>query len=263
MPVPGAEDIRWLEGGLEDVGRFENELRAADVVVHLAAATGKADRATHFRVNVEGTRTLLEHTRRAGVSRFLFVSSIVVRYAIRPNYHYAEAKEAAEQLVRSSGLRYAIVRPTIVAGPGSPVVDGLARLAGLPLLPIFGDGRPRVQPIHVDDLALFLGDVLAGDRFAGETLEFGGPEILGIEELLRRLCRARFGRDPRVAHIPFALVAAPLRLLEAVAPGLAPFTLGQLALFRNDGTILPNDLYEGRRAKLKTVDEMLSRRAER
>jgi NADH dehydrogenase len=252
-------EIRWVRGGLEDAERFEHEMGGVHAVVHLAAATGKAHRATHLRVNVDGTRALLECARRAGVERFLFVSSIVVRYAQRARYHYAEAKELAEALVRLSGLRCSIARPTIVAGHGSPVMEGLARLASLPVVPVFGNGATRVQPIHVDDLAVFLLDIVREDRFSGEVFEFGGPQILSIEKLLGRLCRARLGREPRVLHVPFGLVVPALGLLEAVlGPGRMPVTPGQLSLFRNDGTIQPNELYERRRSSLKSLDEMLA-----
>ena len=183
--------VRALEGELADIDRYQPELTASDCIVHLAAATGKLRPADYFRINVVGTNNLLERAKQCGVRRFLFVSSIVVRYRNKDDYYYAQSKEKAEQLVRESGLEYAIVRPTIVAGAGSGVLAGLEKLATLPVMPVFGDGRTRVQPIAVEDLADFLVMILERELFSGGTFEFGGPEVLTIEHLLSRLCHLR------------------------------------------------------------------------
>ena len=260
--------VRTLEGSLADIDRYPSELAAADCVVHLAAATGKLQPADYFRINVVGTNNLIERAKqcgveRGGVKRILFVSSIVARYANKDRYYYAQSKEKAEQIVRESGLRHTIVRPTIVAGEGSGVLTGLERMAGMPRIPVFGDGRARVQPIAVEDLAEFLAMIIERDLFSGGVFEFGGPEILTIEDLLCQICRARFAREPRVVHIPFGLVAPPLKLLEKCAYSRLPVTLGQLAVFRNDGVAETNPLFEERRPQMKSVADMLQRPASR
>lgn len=253
--------VRTLEGGLADIDRYQRELTDSDCIVHLAAATGKLQPADYFRINVVGTNNLLERAESCGVKRILFVSSIVVRYANKDRYYYAQSKQQGEQLVRESGLQYAIVRPTIVAGEGSGVFTGFEKLAGLPRIPVFGDGRARVQPIAVEDLAEFLALILERELLRCGVFEFGGPEVLTIAELLKKICRARFAREPRVIHIPFGLVAPALKLLESMAYSRLPVTLGQLAVFRNDGAAESNALFEERRAQMKSVDEMLLARA--
>lgn len=255
--------VRTLEGSLADIDRYQTELTAADCVVHLAAATGKLQPSDYFRINVVGTNNLVERAKQCGVKRLLFVSSIVARYPNKDCYYYAQSKEKAEQIVRESGLQHAIVRPTIVAGEGSGVLAGLEKMAGMPRIPVFGDGRARVQPIAVEDLADFLALILERDLFSRGMIEFGGPEVLTIEDLLRRICRARFEREPRVVHIPFGLAAPALKLLESMAYCFLPVTLGQLAVFRNDGAAESNALFEERRPHLKSIADMLRRPAPR
>lgn len=252
---------RTLEGSLADIDRYPAELAASDCVVHLAAATGKLRPEDYFKINVVGTNNLVEQAKECGIKRFLLVSSIAARYANKDRYYYAQSKEKAEQIVRESGLKSTIVRPTIVAREGSGVIAGLEKLAGMPRIPVFGDGRAPVQPIAVEDLVDLLAMILERDLFFGEVLEFGGPEVLSVEDLLRRICRERHRREPRVAHIPFGLVALPLMLAEKIAHSRLPVTLGQLAIFRNDGTARSNRLFEERRAQMKSVAEMLRRPA--
>lgn len=249
--------VKLVPGSLFDTARYERELASAECVIHLAAATGKAPAEEHFRVNVEGTRTLTTCCRKLGVPRFLHVSSIAVRFPDKKNYYYAQSKERAEEIVRSSGLRYAIVRPTMIAGEGSPVVAGLSRLASLPIIPVFGDGRTLIQPIHVRDLVEFILLILDRDLFAGETFELGGPEVISIEDFLKQIRRRRTGAAPKTVHLSLGLLIPVLTLLEKLFYSLLPLTVGQLSSFRYAGTIEKNRLFEERLPYLKTTDEML------
>lgn len=247
--------VRVVRGDLLDPAAYRDALGECDVVVHLAAATGNASRATHHRDTEQATTALCDAARAAGVSRLLLVSSVAVSFPDRSGYPYALAKERAEHLVAESGLRHMIVRPTIVLGPDAPVLRSLTTLATLPVIVVLGSGRARVQPVAVTDLAHEIAAILREDRFANETMTLGGPEVISIEELLRRIRRAHRRRGGAVLHLPLALLAGPLRLLEAVGLGrLLPVTAGQLSSFRFDGTAadtLPRPGFAG-------VDAMLA-----
>ncbi len=249
---------RFLRADLADPSSYEKELASADCVIHLAAQTGKAPPREYFRVNVEGTRKLVETCRRLGVPRFLHVSSIAVKFPEKTRYFYAQSKEESEAIVRSSGLRFTIVRPTMILGRGSPVWTGLARLASLPVIPVFGEGRTKIQPIHVEDLVDFLMALVERDRFHGEILELGGPETISIEDFLRRPQERLRGGGSRVAHLPLGLVIPVLTVLEKLIYAALPITVGQLSSFRYDGTIETNSLFEERAAQLKTIDQMIA-----
>ena len=250
-------NFRFVRGSLLEVEKNERELAGVDTVVHMAAMTGKARPGDYFRVNVEGTRALVRLSQRLGVRRFLFISSIAVRFPDKSRYYYAQSKELAEELVRGSGLQFAILRPTIVLGQGSPGGEALARLARGAITVILGSGRTRVQPIHVDDLVDFIFAILDRDMFERETLELGGPEVITIEELLRKMHRLWHRSNGLVLKIPLAPLLPVLAILETVAYGSLPLTVGQLSSFRYDGTIKTNRLFEERLAGLKTIDQML------
>jgi NADH dehydrogenase len=250
-------NLTFIRGSLFDPTVYHRYLSSTDCVIHLAAATGKARPEEHFHVNVEGTRLLLEQCRRLQVSRFLHISSIAVRFPDKSRYYYAQSKELAEQIVRSSGLRYTILRPTIIVGPGAPAWAGLVKLAGLPVIPVFGDGKTLLQPIHIDDLLDFIFSILDSDLFDCQTLDLGGPQAIAIEELLRKIRLLLYRSQPRTVHIPLALVIPFLSLLETWFYSLLPVTVGQLASFRSDGTIQKNRLFEERCHRLKTIDDML------
>lgn len=251
-----APNVGWLRGDLLHDGDWTAALRDSDTILHLAAATGKLPADHIRRTNVEATRRLLELARDAGVRRFLFVSSIAARFANAPHYHYAASKREAERLVATSGLRTLIVRPTMVLGGDSPIGRSLRTLAAAPVLLLFGNGRSRIQPIHVDDLARVLLDLALDAEFDGRTVEVGGPEAVSIEAFLRRLHHAIRGGEPRTLHLPVPPLRTLLALVERVSVDLVPFTAGQLATFTNDG-IIEHGGCESGDARLHDVESMV------
>jgi nucleoside-diphosphate-sugar epimerase len=254
----GPVDPALVRGDLLSPGTYQAALAGTDVVVHLAAATGKLPPAEYHRVNVDGTRALLQASQRDGRPRFVFVSSIAAGFPATARYPYADSKREAEELVAHSALPYAIVRPTMVAGPGSPVLAGLARLAALPVIPAFAGARAQVQPILVDDLACLIADVVESGA-GSATYEFGGPETLSLRDLLGLLHRRLRRSSPRFVPIPVTVVIPILAVLERLALRAVPVTVGQLATFRFDGTATPNPLWEARRARLTGIEEMVAR----
>lgn len=236
---------------------YASALRGVDTVLHLAAATGKATPEEHFRSNANGTECLVEQCRAAGVARLLFVSTIAVKFPDKRRYPYAQAKERAEGLVRGSGLSFVIARPTILVGPGAGVLAGLQKLAALPLIPVFGSGRVRVQPLWVDDFIEFLVEILEQSSFDGETVELGGPDPLTIEELLQEVRTVATGRRGPTLHLPLGLVVPFLSAVEAVGFRGLPVSVGQLSSFRFDGTIEGSRWFDRRRQTLKDTRQML------
>ncbi len=252
-----SERLEVVTGDLLQPETYAAALPRCDTVLHLAGLTGKASSSEMFRINRDGTRRLLEACRPNGVRNFLFVSSIAARWNAA-HYPYAEAKRQAEAAVAGSGLRFTIIRPTPVFGPRSAIWNSLSRLARLSISPIFGHGRTLLQPIHVEDLAECLVDLVADDRFAGETFEVGGPEAISIEGLMRRM-RQAYGRRPdRIVHLPLGVIQGVLAFFEPWFLGLLPFTAGQLSTFAHDGSIMPSAFVRARQARMKSVADMIA-----
>jgi nucleoside-diphosphate-sugar epimerase len=253
------EGVTAVVADLLDADAYRHALAMCDTVIHVAAATGRTAPREHNRVNAEGTGRLVAECHRAGVRRMLFTSTIAVTFPDTTAYDYAQSKIRAEAAVRASDLRFTIVRPTIILGRGSANLAAFDRLAGLPIIPVFGNGRSRVQPILGDDLAAFIAEIVERDRFDGETLEFGGPVVLTVEELLQAIRRARTGSSGRTFHLPLRLTLASLRAVRSLGlEALLPVSAGQLSVFRFDSTAQANTLYDSRRDTLAGLERMLS-----
>ncbi len=265
--TPG--NIEVVEADLLDTTSYQDLLKEVDSVIHMAALTGKVKPRDYSKVNAYGTMLLLDRCKSAGVKNFLFISSIAVAFKNKHRYFYAHSKEQAENYVKSSGLNFTIVRPTMIMGKGSPVFEGLSRLAGLPAIPVFGKGDTLIQPIYVEDMAKALRQVEETSRYHGEILEVGGPEKLSIEDFMKKVAHARrddenqHNNDPRTLHLPVGLIVFFLSILERVVYGLLPLTVGQLASFRNDGTAEKNTLTSKLFPFMKGMDEIIKKSLEK
>jgi NADH dehydrogenase len=255
-----AGNAEVVRGDLEDPRAYASWLDANTTVVHAAAVTGTARPKEYEAVNVRGLARLLETCEQRGVRRFLHLSTIAVCYPDLEDYPYARSKFEAEALVRSSGLDYTIVRPTVVLGPRSAPLQNLLRLAAGPALLIPGTGRARLRPIDLDDLLEILLGIVRTSRFQRETFDLGGPEALSCEDFLRRIRRAVRGSEGPVIRLPLGLLLPCIRALERVWPGVPPVSAGQFAVFRFDGVGRSDESLTALAPRL--VDAMLARALE-
>jgi nucleoside-diphosphate-sugar epimerase len=189
----------------------EAALAGAAAVVHCAYATRETDLERARRVNEDGTRMLLERSRRAGVPRMIFVSTVAAA-ADAPSY-YARSKHALEQLFDPA--RDAIVRPGLVVGAGGhglfqQLLDNMRRLR---VVPLFGGGRQPLQTVHVDDLCEGIARVLERDLSGAFNIAEPDPPTLG--DFLRAMA-ARLGIRCAFVSLPFAPMLAGVRALESM-----------------------------------------------
>jgi uncharacterized protein YbjT (DUF2867 family) len=165
-----------------------------------------------FEGAVGRSAALLAAAREAGVRRVVHVS--VVNASQDAETTYVRAKAALEAIVRSSGLEWVIVRPTLTYGPNDILINNLAwALRRLPIYGLPGLGRYTVQPVHVDDVARICVEAASGP--AGRVLDAAGPETMAYRELVGRV-RAAVGSRTLVVPMPGVAVLAAARLLGVI-----------------------------------------------
>ncbi|MDO8147536.1 NAD-dependent epimerase/dehydratase family protein [Isoptericola sp. b515] len=238
--VPGAEDVA---GSVTDRAAVAAAVDGVDAVVHLAAKVSLAgDPAEFTAVNVEGTRTLLDAAERAGVQRFVQVSSPSVAHTgtslvgvgagpadpDRARGEYARTKAASELLAlgrdragAGRGLRVVAVRPHIVWGPGdTQLVERVIDRASSGRLPLLGHGAALIDTTYLDNAAD--GIVAALDRLAdqpsavhGRAYVITNGEPRPVADLLTGICRAA-GVEPPRWRVSAGLARAAGGAVEAV-----------------------------------------------
>ncbi|MDF2626359.1 MAG: putative NADH-ubiquinone oxidoreductase [Symbiobacteriaceae bacterium] len=176
---------------------------------------------TYMAIDGEGTERLVEAARAAGVKRFIYLSGAGTRPGQTAPWFKAKLK--AETAIRESGLPFTIFQPSWVYGPEDRSLNKFVTFARLlPLVPVIGSGKTKVQPIHVDDLAEVVAASVELPRAIGQTYELGGPQNLTMDEIIHTMLQTMGKRRP-LLHQPgwlMKLVTAPLTLLPA--PPLSP-----------------------------------------
>jgi len=250
-------NFTFLKGDISEPESYARFIQAVDIVVHLAALTGKAASEEYLKVNCEGTKHLLEMSGRHGVEKFIFISSIAADFRNIEGYHYAQSKIEAEHAVMNSGLSFTILRPTIVTGVGASILNSFLQLAKAPVVPIFGDGRVKIQPVYIDDLVRCILYAVQSSALHGRTVTVAGPEQITIEAFIKALHGWTGGKKFRVIHLPVGPIRKILLMLERKFLKYLPFTAGQLCTFTNDGIADANPCTDVSNVRLKGVDEML------
>jgi uncharacterized protein YbjT (DUF2867 family) len=166
--------------------------------------------ASTYRNAIESSRMLFAAARRAGVERIVHVS--ITNPSISSRLPYFRGKALVESALAQSGSPYSIVRPTwLFGGERDVLVNNIAWiLRRMPVFPVPGDGRYRVQPVHVEDLAR-LCVRSAGDE-EDRVLDAAGPEQMSFAEAVALVRSAVGGFAP--------IVPVPSRLMALAAQGL-------------------------------------------
>jgi NADH dehydrogenase len=239
----GAKLAAWgcelAEGDMTDPPSLSRAVEGCETVVHLVAI--RQGREEEFRrVMVQGTRDLLAAAKDAGVRRFVHMSALGTSEATKDLVPYYRAKWEMEQQVQASGIPYVIFRPSFIfAGDGGilPTFVKLARFT--PVTPIIGNGRQRIQPIWVGDVAAYFAEGVQRDGVTGRIFELGGADAVSWNEFWERLKRLRGMRRPSV-HVPVGLMRVNALLTERL-PGNIPLTRDLLTMLEHGDNVVSDD----------------------
>lgn len=159
-------------------------LHGCGVVVHLVATL--AERGSTFEQTIhQSAAQVAVAADEAGVERFVLVSALGASEASASAY--ARAKARAEAAVRNVFAGAVVVRPSLVLGEHSGFarqIDNLTRFAPCMVLP--GMGRPRFQPVQVNELAKMIADACLKAALQGQTLVTAGPEVRSFRQLVEQ-----------------------------------------------------------------------------
>ena len=234
-PVIDQRPDDQVVGNIDGDTDWSLALRDARCVIHLAALTHVLDEAggdslaAYRQINVEGTRNLAEQSVKAGVKRFVFLSSIKVNGETSgqcafteedspaPEDDYGKTKRDAEDLLREierySGMEVVILRPSLVYGPG--VKGNFLRLlnlvkSGAPL-PLASVHNHR-SLTHVSNLVDAIVSCMDAPAAAGQTFVVSDEGALSTPELCRKLA-AGMNVPARLFPFPVVLLELGARLL--------------------------------------------------
>ena len=187
-----------------------------EAIIHLVGIISECGKSTFENIHTLGTENLVRAAREADVTRFLQMSALGVRPDAVARYH--RSKWAAEEIVRQSGLRFTIFRPSIIYGSGDGFVNLFARMSRWsPFLPVIGSGQGTYQPVPVEVVAEAFVRALDEPRAINQTFDLAGPETLTLPQILDQIMKVT-GRRRIKATIPLPIARIMAAGLERIFP---------------------------------------------
>lgn len=250
-----------VEGDLADRLALSRGMEGVDVVFHVAAHFKLwGPMALFRRINVDGTRNVVEAAERAGVRRIVYVSAAAVvmgrpepmravteDMALQrmPFAPYAASKAEAEEMLlaangRRAGFSTVAIRPPFIWGPHMPALDHMVETVRAGRFQWVAGGAQALSTCHVDNLCHAL--VLAADRGAGGRAWFvSDGEDTTLKSFLTRLLNGR-GVTPSDRAVPFGIAWTMAGVMGAAwrifrRKGEPPITRQMLRLIGKDFTI--------------------------
>ncbi|HWL92054.1 MAG TPA: complex I NDUFA9 subunit family protein [Phycisphaerae bacterium] len=242
--------IETVKGDLFD-SAVADGVKGADAVVHLVGiiVESKLRGQTFRRVHVEGTQRVIEAAQAAGVKRYVHMSALGTRPNAVSEYH--RTKWAAENIVRASGLDWTIFRPSLIHGPGGEfmnmmktfVCDAAVPVLGFipapfPVIPYFGSGEAKLQPVSVKDVAHCFAAAVSSPETIGKVLELGGPQTCTWKEFYK-ICQelipcAKPWKRLAGVPVPVAKVLAHTFMRLPLLPKALRYDVGQVIMSQED-----------------------------
>ncbi|KAJ1983565.1 pantoate-beta-alanine ligase [Dimargaris cristalligena] len=162
---------------ITDAEQVQQACQGAALIINLVGIMHESPpRYTFDSVQHQGARNVAQGAWQAG-ARLVHVSAIGADpHSTIP---YPRTKGLGELAVRDAHPKAVIFRPSIVFGKEDDFFNRFARLARfLPVMPVFGGGHTKFQPVYVNDLAAGLCRVAWTDEYSGKIIEAGGPRAL-------------------------------------------------------------------------------------
>ena len=194
-------EIEWALGDLSNSQSLSASMRGADALVNVASlGFGHAD-------------SIVRAAKDAGIQRAVFVSTTAIFTKL--NAKSKQVRLAAESAIEASGLKYTILRPTMIFG--SPRDRNMWRLIRFmrysPIVPVFGDGNYLQQPIYVGDVAQAIVSCLCNNQTTGKSYNIAGKHPLTYNQVIDTIA-ARMQKRVWKVHTPSRSVTSLLKSFE-------------------------------------------------
>ena len=235
-----ADRIEIVEGDVTRPASLAKAMDGVDCVIHYVAIAMEKGGQTYEAVNYQGTVNVLRAAETAGVRRFINMSQNGARSDLP--YRFLASKGLAQEAVAASNLDWTALRPSAIFGPQDEFFNSFARLLKItPLVfPLIGGGKAEFQPVSVDDVVEAAIRCLDDESTIGAELALGGPEVLTLGEIERRVIEA-LGAWRLLLPVPVALLRPVVLIMQSLLPG-SPVSASLLDLLSVPNTVPDNAL---------------------
>ena len=238
----GQLPVEFRVGDVRDASTLRSSLSGCGAVIHLAAIAIERKGESYRESNTAATERLISAARAETVQRVIFMSQNGADS--RSPYPFLRSKGVAQDSIKTSGLNWTILRPSVIFGPEDQFVNVLGRLIKLTprVFPLPGGGSARFQPIAVDDVARVIRLTLEKKDTVHQSYDLGGAIPLTLLQMTERILTA-MGTKRKIVPVPVKALRPLIALAQRLLPN-PPVTPSLLDLLSLDNTVTNNALTE-------------------
>ena len=230
LPAGRVGQVQLLKTNVRDEAQVAAALEGADAVVNLVGILAPSGSQRFQSIHVEAASRIAQLASAGGVKRLVHFSALGASADAPARYFRTKAE--GETLVRGAFPAASIVRAAAIFGPEDQLFNRFAALLRLlPIFPLIGGGKTRLQPVYVGDVADGVACLLRDDKSAGGIFEFFGPEIMTLKAVID-LVLHETGRKCALVPLPFGLAKLQGTILQFL-PG-ALLTRDQVLMLQTD-----------------------------
>lgn len=206
-------DIRY--GDVSDASTLDGVFDNINTVYHLAAVLLAPHPSVFKKVNVQGTRNMIDGAVDAGVNHFIYVSSISVTYPFATAYSLSK-REGERMIKAQSAMNYTIVRPTLAYGSDGGIEFQLFMntLLSHTIVPFVGLGHAKKNPVHVSDMERGMLALRGRTETYGKTYAFSGSEEISMWNFAKLILKHRQAGPKLLLPVPVFMLRALAFVLE-------------------------------------------------
>lgn len=225
-----ADEVEIVTGNITE--SLKGKITGSEAVIHLVGiireTPSKAE--TFEKINFEGACNVINAAKDAGVEKFVLVSALGARENAVARYH--QTKYRAEEYLKKSGLKYTIIRPSFIYGPHDKSINTFVDMVrSLPLVPVLGDGKYKLQPVSLQNISEAIVNALAPQKYVNKIYEAGGPEQMEFNTVLDHIGEV-LGKSVLKIHQPLFLIRPVIEVMERFS--FFPITSDQLTMLLED-----------------------------
>ena len=215
-----AASIEIVEGDVTVPNSLPPVMENVSAVIHLVAIAMEKRGQTYEAVNFQGTVNVLDAAQAAGVKRFINMSQNGARSDLP--YRFLASKGRAQEYVAASTLQWTALRPSAIFGPQDEFFNTFARLLKLTpiVFPLIDGGKAEFQPVSVHDVVEAAIRCLDDESVVGRELALGGPEVLTLGDIERRIIGA-LSSWRLLVPVPVAMLRPVVAVMQALLPGIS------------------------------------------
>ena len=259
--IPHLKELGFevFEGTLEEKSAVSAFLSSNkfDAAINLIGIIRSLPDFSFQKVHVDYVNALLDIAKESGIERFIHMSALGA--AENSDSEYFSTKYEGESLVRNSGLKWTVFRPSLIFGNNAGFFDDLIDLVKTrAFVPIIGTGETKFAPIDVFSVAEAYNNALYNEKTINKVFQLCGPDTFTFEGMIDLIMEISPPKKLKI-HAPSFIAEKSLNFIEKLSSSLsknAPITSDQIRMLKYDNICEgdmsgPDGLFGLKRAHLK------------